>query len=401
MPASACRRFFIILPAVALAACSGTKKLDLGGQCLLNTDCSSPLICSMGSCHTGCLDTRDCPAGQGCVKTIGGSVCQLPAEADCRALTCAGGLVCAVDYRCRAACQSPANCTSGQVCVTNVCADPTDLDTNGQLPQKNPNAAVDGGRPADAGATPPDAGLDVPADGGPAVALDAAVALDLGGPDRSPGPETGPLDLAAADVATPGDLALDMTDTAADGGGGSTILTGCSKPVVGTRYFCDDFESGLSQWMVATNGWNTVSTTYQSPNHAITDSPNEDYTQATNNEITMAVSVDLTTAVAPVLTFWQILKLAGDSHCSGGSVCLGCGVQDSAYVEASSDGGTTWSKLACMTLSSGSSTWSFQQLSLSGFVGKKTKIRFHLWDNSQGSQADGWYLDDITIQEAN
>jgi hypothetical protein len=54
-----------------------------------------------------------------------------------------------------------------------------------------------------------------------------------------------------------------------------------------------------------------------------------------------------------------------------------------------------------MTLSSGSSTWSFQQLSLSGYVGKKIKVRFHLWDNSQGSQADGWYLDDIVIQEAN
>lgn len=126
------------------AGCSSSKKIDLGGSCLLNSDCNEPLSCSFGRCHTTCVETRDCPLGQSCVKTPQGGVCQLPVEADCHSTSCVGGLVCAVDYRCRSVCQAATDCTGGQVCVTNVCADTTDLDANGKLPQKAPTG-VDGG----------------------------------------------------------------------------------------------------------------------------------------------------------------------------------------------------------------------------------------------------------------
>jgi hypothetical protein len=120
------------------AGCSSPTKIDLGGGCLVNSDCNSPLSCSFGKCHAVCVETRDCPLGQSCVAAAGGSVCQLPVEAKCRTATCAIGTVCAVDYRCRTVCQSPTNCTPGQACVSNVCADGTDLDPSGQLPQTVP-----------------------------------------------------------------------------------------------------------------------------------------------------------------------------------------------------------------------------------------------------------------------
>ena len=123
--------------------CGSAKKIDLGGECKLNSDCNSPLACSFGKCHTACVETRDCPLGQSCVMAAGGSICQLPVEADCRTATCEIGTVCAVDYRCRTVCQNPINCTPGQACVSNVCADGTDLDPSGQLPQTTPK--VDSG----------------------------------------------------------------------------------------------------------------------------------------------------------------------------------------------------------------------------------------------------------------
>jgi sulfatase modifying factor 1 len=118
------------------AGCGSSKKTDLGGGCTLNSDCNSPLLCTFGKCHTACVQTSDCPLGQSCVMAAGGSVCQLPTEADCRTTTCEIGTVCAVDYHCRTVCQSPTDCTPLQACVSNVCADPTDLDPTGQLPPK-------------------------------------------------------------------------------------------------------------------------------------------------------------------------------------------------------------------------------------------------------------------------
>jgi hypothetical protein len=142
---------FLLVSLVAFsglaAGCDSPKKIDLGGECKLNSDCNSPLLCSFGKCHTACVQTRDCPVGQSCVMAAGGSVCQLPAEADCRTASCEIGTVCAVDHRCRTVCQNLTNCTPGQVCVSNVCADGTDLDPNGQLPQ-TPPPKVDSGADA-------------------------------------------------------------------------------------------------------------------------------------------------------------------------------------------------------------------------------------------------------------
>lgn len=159
------------------AACSSSKKIDVGGDCLLNSDCNPPLSCTFGKCHNSCKETRDCPLGQSCIKTSQGGTCQLPSEADCRVATCAEKQVCAIDYRCRATCQiAVTDCTDGQVCVGNVCADESDVDqTTGQLPVKNP-AWLDGGLGGKK-----DASLDGGGAGGAAGSLDGGGTGQTGG----------------------------------------------------------------------------------------------------------------------------------------------------------------------------------------------------------------------------
>jgi len=62
------------------AGCSSAKKIDVGGACLLNSDCTQGLVCSWGKCHYPCHTTADCPIGQSCVKSDLGLVCQLPVD---------------------------------------------------------------------------------------------------------------------------------------------------------------------------------------------------------------------------------------------------------------------------------------------------------------------------------
>jgi photosystem II stability/assembly factor-like uncharacterized protein len=184
------RAFRIVGPSclalVLLAGCS-SKKLDVGEKCLLNSDCNSPLVCTIGTCHMGCRETRDCPAGQSCTMAGGVGVCQLPAEAECSATVACGPLwICASDLRCRANCSTAANCAGGQVCVQGFCADTQELEvTTGELPQKQmlADAAV------------PDAAA------GAEVDLDLAESPDTSAPDAPAGPEVGP-DLAV-DTANP------------------------------------------------------------------------------------------------------------------------------------------------------------------------------------------------------
>jgi hypothetical protein len=31
--------------------CTSAKKIDVGGTCILNSDCNGSLLCTMGKCH--------------------------------------------------------------------------------------------------------------------------------------------------------------------------------------------------------------------------------------------------------------------------------------------------------------------------------------------------------------
>src|SRR5512135_3410819 len=67
--------------------------------CLINSDCTSPLVCAFRRCHNACSATRDCPAGQRCVASDRPfKVCELSEEKHCaRTVDCPPGMVCGID----------------------------------------------------------------------------------------------------------------------------------------------------------------------------------------------------------------------------------------------------------------------------------------------------------------
>ncbi len=161
------------------AGCSSAKKIDVGGTCILNSDCGGSLVCTSGLCHVACRASTDCPAGQSCMKASDSAICVLPVEVTCSATSsCKNSLLCAPDQHCRTACISATNCTTNQVCASNFCADPNDPDlVNGQIP---PTAAPDAGT---FDAFSPDLPAVSPAD------LPAVSPADV--PPAAPGPEAG------------------------------------------------------------------------------------------------------------------------------------------------------------------------------------------------------------------
>src|SRR5262245_37160214 len=108
----------VILLAVA---CSSDEppRSNLSEGCLVNTDCSSPLVCAFRRCHVACESTRDCPSPARCVASDRPfHVCQLESERDCTYNSdCPKGQVCAADAQCRDQCQGDADCLSGQMCA--------------------------------------------------------------------------------------------------------------------------------------------------------------------------------------------------------------------------------------------------------------------------------------------
>ena len=56
----------------------------LAEGCIINTDCSSPLVCAFRKCHQACTSSRDCEPGQRCMASDRPfHVCQLPDERLC------------------------------------------------------------------------------------------------------------------------------------------------------------------------------------------------------------------------------------------------------------------------------------------------------------------------------
>jgi hypothetical protein len=201
---------------LVLAACGGDdKKLELGGSCTLNSDCKDPLVCKLGGCHQACMQTRDCPTGERCVKVDGMGVCQQPAESQCvygGPVTCKTPLACAADNLCRRSCATAGDCVVDQECVANVC-----LETAEAAAWR-----TDGGAGSDGGTSiGPDGGIrDGKVDGGdtdgkpdaPITTGDAAV-LDVSSTsvDLPRAPVDGPIDLTTSSVDGPGSGQTDTT----------------------------------------------------------------------------------------------------------------------------------------------------------------------------------------------
>src|SRR5882672_4701431 len=101
-------RTFWLLSLLSLAgACSSdTAPKRLAEGCLINSDCSSPLVCAFRKCHTACVTSHDCQPGERCVASDRPfHVCQLELEKNCtRNSDCPPTEVCGVDLECRNQC---------------------------------------------------------------------------------------------------------------------------------------------------------------------------------------------------------------------------------------------------------------------------------------------------------
>lgn len=116
--------------------------------CLINTDCTDPLVCAFRSCHVQCETSRDCDDGQRCMLSDRPfHVCQLPSEKDCGYNSdCPEGQLCGVDGECRDQCAADRDCVAEQVCVTGTCAEPAEL-SDGGLPHTGDAGANASGQP--------------------------------------------------------------------------------------------------------------------------------------------------------------------------------------------------------------------------------------------------------------
>jgi hypothetical protein len=221
--------------------CGSSSKPPVGQSCSLASECNNPLSCTFGRCHTACVQTRDCPAGQRCVKVTGGNVCQLDEEKRCPASgACQQPLICAIDLLCRNNCTTAADCTLGQMCASGTCAESIEVGSDGKL------------KVPDAGATPP------AADGGSTVTVD-------GGVDAAPMVGNGPCGVPESE---PNDKRENATPIAAPAMFTSCLgenkdvdfyeLTAPNDPAGGYYEFSltgiTDFEADVIAYSAADNG---------------------------------------------------------------------------------------------------------------------------------------------------
>jgi hypothetical protein len=151
-----------------------------------------------------------------------------------------------------------------------------------------------------------------------------------------------------------------------------------------TTYFADDLESGLGNWS-ADAPWGATTAFYASPVSSVTDSPSTFYGTNVDASLTMTVAANLSSATRPVLRFRHRHQLE-DGY-------------DFAYVEVSTNGGSTWSSPQA-TFTGGLGTWGREQVDLSAFVGQAdVRVRFRLVTDGT-VVADGWYIDDVVIADA-
>jgi hypothetical protein len=136
-----------LLIAAAFGACVSAEnaiktEIAIGKRCTLNSDCTDPNICVFGRCHAECQSSADCSNGERCVKgeVAGTSVCQLAIDTNCAtSADCVGSQVCGVDGECRDLCKADTDCLEEQVCTQATCADASELDPAGELPENEEN----------------------------------------------------------------------------------------------------------------------------------------------------------------------------------------------------------------------------------------------------------------------
>ncbi|HUM29159.1 MAG TPA: immune inhibitor A [Thermoanaerobaculia bacterium] len=144
--------------------------------------------------------------------------------------------------------------------------------------------------------------------------------------------------------------------------------------------FYDSFEGDLDNWWL-TGGWSATDVvSAHGGTWCLQDSPGF-YTDSSDTSAT--TSVDLTGTARPVLTFWD--RFAFETN------------NDWGVVEVSTNG-TTWIRRYSVTGTR--DPWARQQIDLSEWKGQPDlRIRFAVRTNGCCVVADGWYIDDVAVED--
>lgn len=149
-----------------------------------------------------------------------------------------------------------------------------------------------------------------------------------------------------------------------------------------------------------TGNWSATSSTFYSPSQSYTDSPTGNYANNANRIYTYVPSIDLTNATAAGVSFYAKWSIETN--------------YDYCQFQVSTDGGTTWigqcgNYTVPGTSADGSvqpnnqpvyegtqSSWVYEEISLSDYLGEVIKVRFQLRADG-GVNQDGFYFDDFKI----
>jgi len=147
--------------------------------------------------------------------------------------------------------------------------------------------------------------------------------------------------------------------------------------------FCDDMEDSTSGTWCFDVPWGYTSQYAQSGSLSITDSPDADYENDVDVSFSLCSGVNLISAQMPVLSFWHRYDLETN--------------HDYVYIDVSTNAGASWSTIYFVT--GHAAGWKKEKVDLSDYAEHSdVRIRFRLKSDASG-QDDGWYVDDLCIQE--
>jgi hypothetical protein len=149
--------------------------------------------------------------------------------------------------------------------------------------------------------------------------------------------------------------------------------------------FEDDFESGMSNWVV-TGSWGLTQLHSHSPSHSLADSPNGNYTGNQETYATMSSGIDLSDPdiLSVDLSWWMIMDIENGNF-------------DYLYVEVSDDNFSSFVEIASFFGEDMLDPWVEHTYPLGTFLGSNNvKVRFH-FSSDGGYEVDGCYIDDVLI----
>ena len=144
--------------------------------------------------------------------------------------------------------------------------------------------------------------------------------------------------------------------------------------------FTETFEGTSTYWAM---DWPWAFSTEPSHGgtHCLSDSPGTDF--GPNLDISAYLRINLGTATRPMLSFWHRYALQPN--------------QDFGFVEISSDGGASWSRLYAVTSQSGTN-WTRVDVDLGAYAGTVAVVRLRLRTDG-ANPYDGWYVDDVEVKD--